>query len=111
MTLGVQYNTPPDRIEAFISGLKKIINDHPKLAPEPIYVHLHSFASSSIDIMFRCYIEVLSLPEELVVREEVMFLILRLAKELGVSFAFPSTSLYVESLPPAVVEKNLEKGE
>lgn len=97
--IGVQYNTPPDRIEAFIEGLKKIINDHPQLSHEPVYVHLNDFAASSIDILFRCYIEVLTFAEELQVREQVLFSVLRLAKELGVSFAFPSTSLYVESLP------------
>jgi MscS family membrane protein len=108
LSLGVQYNTPPERIEAFIAGLKQIVDDHPKLSQEPVYVHLNNFAASSIDVLFRCYIEVLTFPEELAVREEVMFLILRLAKDVGVSFAFPSTSIYVESLPPSGVERKPE---
>lgn len=99
MKLGVQYNTPPEKIEEFIAGIKQIVIEHPQTANEPLYVFLNDFAASSIDVFFRCYIEVLTYPEELQVREEVLFKVLRLANSIGVSFAFPSTSLYVETLP------------
>lgn len=99
LKLGVMYDTPPDKIEQFIEGLRKIILDEPKLSDEPMYVHLNDFAASSIDVMFRCYIDVLTYPEEMQVREEVMFKILRLAESIGVSFAFPSTSVYLEKMP------------
>lgn len=99
MKLGVQYNTPPEKIEEFVAGVKQIVIEHPQTANEPLYVFLNDFAASSIDVFFRCYIEVLTYREELQVREEVLYKVLRLANGIGVSFAFPSTSLYVETLP------------
>jgi MscS family membrane protein len=99
MNLGVMYNTPPDKIEEFIEGIKAIVFEHPVMADEPLYVHLREFANSSINVFFRGYIKVLTFPEELVIREQVMFSILRLARRIGVSFAFPSTSIYVEQMP------------
>ncbi len=98
-TLGVTYDTPPALLELFIEGLKGIIRVHPKTAKEGWYVHFTQFADSSLNILFRTPVLVQDYASELAVREEISLAILRLAETLGVSFAFPSTSVYVESFP------------
>jgi MscS family membrane protein len=99
--IGITYDTPPDRIELFTEGLKKIKNVHPMLSDDIFYIHFISMADSSLQIMFRVYIETKVYGEELKIKEQVNLSIMRLAELLGISFAFPSTSVYVESMPNA----------
>ena len=94
--IGVTYDTPPERLEQFIAGLRELILENEKIRHDMYYVHLRELADSSLNIMFRCYITVPTFAEEAVVKEELLFQIIRLAEKLGVNFAFPSTSVYLE---------------
>jgi len=97
--ISVTYDTPPDLIEEYVKGLRKIVEEHPKTRKDYFEVHLNEFAPSSLDILFYIFFEVPSWSEELKSKHEVMLSAIRLAKEMGVKFAFPSSSIYVEQLP------------
>ena len=97
--LGVTYNTPPEKINLFVKGIRAIIESHSTTRKDYFEVHLNSFGDSSINILLYCFFEARDWTEELVGRHEVMYAILLLAQDLGVSFAFPSQSIYVESMP------------
>ncbi len=99
LTLGITYGTPPDKIQAFLAGLKDIIAAHSATHKENYYVHFTALADSSLNILFRVPLLVSDYASELRYKEEILFSILRLAERLGVDFAFPSTSVYVEKLP------------
>jgi len=97
--IGVTYDTPPELLEKFIEGLKEIILRHPATHKENFYVHFHELAGSSLNIYFRVSLEVTDFAGELKAKETILFSIVRLAQALGISFAFPSTSVYVETFP------------
>lgn len=97
--LGVTYNTPPDKINLFVEGIRSIIENHPTTRKDYFEVHLNSFGESSINILLYCFFEAREWTEELMSRHEIMYAILLLSQDLGVSFAFPSQSIYVESMP------------
>ena len=94
--LGITYDTKPDVIEKFVKELRTIILTHPLTNKENYYVHVSDLGDSAIKIMFRAYIKVDQYAVELETKEELILMILRLAEEMGVSFAFPSTSIYLE---------------
>ncbi len=98
-TLGITYDTPPERIELFTDSLKQLILSHPYTQKDGYYVHLSSLADSSLNIMFRAPLQVPDYGTELQVKEELLLAILRIADSLEISFAFPSSSIYVETLP------------
>ena len=95
--IGVTYETPPDLIEAYIKRLKQLVLDHPRTNDDPLYVHLTGLADSSITIMFRCQIQVASYAEDVQVKEELLFSIIRVAEEMGVEFAYPTTTVHMAS--------------
>ncbi len=95
-TLGITYDTSPALIEKFISGLKNIIEKHPSTDKENYLVNLTELGASSINILFRVPLLVGDYATELNTKEELLFSIMRLAEDLDVSFAFPSTSVYIE---------------
>ncbi|MFT5168123.1 MAG: MscS family membrane protein [Saprospiraceae bacterium] len=96
-TLTVTYDTSPDLIEKFIEGLKKLILSHPLTRKEGYYVHFTSLDASSLNILFRSYINVNTYADELKAKESILLGILRLAESLNVSFAFPSSSVYINT--------------
>jgi len=104
--IGVTYGTSPDRIEAFIAGLREMALAHPDAMRNDVFVYLSDLNNSSIDIRFRVPILVNDLRSDYQVREELVFGIIRLARTLGVSFAFPSQSIYVEQFPAPADPEN-----
>jgi MscS family membrane protein len=96
MMIGVKYDTPPELIELFVEGLRDIIQKHPASRKDFIEVHLHEMNSSSLDILLYTFFAVSTYTEELTARHEILVQLLKLGKSLGVEFAFPSTSLYIE---------------
>lgn len=98
-TIGVAYYTPPVLIEKFIAGLREINQMHPTTKKDISFIHLNNMGGSSLDIMFMIYFNTVDYAENLKFKEEIIFSILNLAEALNVHIAFPSTSVYIESMP------------
>ncbi|HAS47248.1 MAG TPA: hypothetical protein DCS93_42595, partial [Microscillaceae bacterium] len=97
--LGVTYDTPPELIEAFVKGLRQIILEHPDTRKDYFHVYLNDFSGSSLNILFYSFFTVNDWGLELRARHELMISILKLASQLGVRFAFPTQTLFVEEVP------------
>lgn len=97
--LTITYDTPPEIIEAFVYGLRKIIADHPDTRKNASYVYLNNFAAVSLEILFYTFFNVKTWKEELRCKHEIMLSIMRLAEELGVRFAFPTQTVFIEEMP------------
>ena len=97
--IAVTYDTPPDLIELFIEGLREIVKNHPDTRKDYYEIHLNDMASSSLNVMFYIFFKVDSWSDELKGRHEVLLSIIKLAKHLGVNFAFPTQTLHMESFP------------
>ena len=94
-TLGVQYDTTPEQIEAFCEGIRELIRRHPYTRKDYYHVYFNQFSSSSLDIMLYCFIECPDWSVELRERHRLFSDILRLAQELHVAFAFPTQTLHM----------------
>ena len=99
LNIGITYDTPPVLIEKFLEGLKMIINNHPNTLKENYYVNFVNLEASSLNILFRVSLSVPDYAGELKAKEELILGIMRLAESMGVRFAFPSTTLYMEEFP------------
>lgn len=96
--LGLTYDTPPDALQAFVQGVRGILAANPAVAAGA-QVHFHQFAGSSLDVLVYYHLEVPTWTDELENKAANHYQILCLADDLGISFAFPSTSVYLESTP------------
>ncbi|GAG38726.1 unnamed protein product, partial [marine sediment metagenome] len=101
LVLGLTYDTPPERMQAFVEGIRAVLQANPRIWHDSYEVYFNNFGDSSLDVLVYCFLNVPSWSEELRQRHNVLMEFLRLASELGVSFAFPTQSLYVESMPDA----------
>lgn len=109
--VGLTYDTPPDRVQAFCAGVVEIIEGHPLTVKEQNVVRFVSFGGSSLDIQVRCWFDTTSFDQEVVAKHQLNMEILRLAEALGVAFAFPSQSVYLEGTPehPASTVGSIEE--
>jgi MscS family membrane protein len=98
-TLTITYDTPPELIEEFVKGLQEIVLAHPKTRKDYFNIFFNNLSAYSQDVMFYIFFEVPTWPEELKARHEILLQIVKLAKALGVRFAFPTQTLHMESFP------------
>lgn len=105
MSLNLVYNTPLEKIEAYLTELRTIPTKYDEIQDDTWLIYLRYLSSSSVDIYFRVYIEAYDMKNELGLREKIIFDTISMAKKIGVSFAYPSTSVYVEQWPD---DKNIK---
>jgi MscS family membrane protein len=98
-TLGVEYSTSPEQIEAFCDGIRAIIKAHPDSRKDYYLVYFNGFGDFSLNIMVYCFVKVPDWQAELSAKHQMYLEFLRLAKELGIGFAFPTQTLHIETLP------------
>ncbi|WP_205436251.1 mechanosensitive ion channel family protein [Helicobacter suis] len=68
-----------------------------------LFVFLDNFGDSSINIFVYCFSKTIVWGEWLAVKEDVMLKIMKIVEDNGLSFAFPSQSVYIESMPKTPV--------
>ncbi|RME36728.1 MAG: hypothetical protein D6788_10975, partial [Planctomycetota bacterium] len=94
--LSVTYDTPPEKIEAFCEGIRELIRLHPYTRKDYYHVYLNQFSDSSLDILLYMFFETPDWSTELRERHRLFVDILRLAERLGVAFAFPTRTVWLE---------------
>ncbi len=99
MHIAITYDTPPDLIEVFVEGLRKIVERHPRTRKDFYIVEFNEMGDFSLKVMFYIFFAVPTWPEELKARHEVLIEIVRLAEKLGIRFAFPTQTLHMENFP------------
>lgn len=95
--LSLTYDTPPEKIEAFCEGVRELIRLHPYMRKDYYQVYLNEFAASSLEVLLYVFWSTPEWNTELRERHRFLLDILRLAKRLGVEFAFPTQTLYMRS--------------
>ena len=102
--IGVEYRTTTEQLAEICNGIRDfIVNDDEFVDPAEAHAHVRvdRFNDSSIDIIVYCFTHKKLLGEYLAIKERLAIKIMDVVHAAGTGFAFPSTSIYVESLPAA----------
>ena len=100
-TLNFTYSASADQLRAVISEIRELLRNTDDIDPESVIVHFVEFAESSLNVRVICQV-LLSDWREFSAKKEAVFLeIMGIAERLGIDFAFPSRSIYLESMPEA----------
>jgi len=98
ITLGFTYDATREQLEAFINQVRALFEAH-ELVDEGYEVHFTNFGDSALEVMLHAFLLVDGWGGELTAKQEIYMKVWGIAEDLGLSFAFPSQSLYVETLP------------
>jgi len=96
------YSTTVEQLEAIRTEIKNYIINSDDFVSDPDLdpvVRVVELGSSSIDILIVAYSDPVGFAAYNEVKENLIFNIMRIVKENNSEFAYPSTSLYVESIP------------
>ena len=96
------YSTTVEQLEAIRTEIKNYIINSDDFVSDPDLdpvVRVVELGSSSIDILIVAYSDPVGFGAYNEVKETLIFNIMRIVKENNSEFAYPSTSLYVESIP------------
>lgn len=97
--LGIRYDTPPELIEAFVKGVRALVEAHPDTRSDDYNVEFTGFGSSALEILLNVYFKSPGWGTEQSSKHRLHIAIVELAKSLGVEFAFPSQTLMIEEFP------------
>lgn len=100
--IGVPYSTTVEQLRDIRQQIEDYIHgadDFVSYKQASTFVRIDSFGASSINIMVYCFTKTTNWGEWLAVKEKLAWQLMDIVAKAGSSFAFPSTSLYVESLP------------
>jgi len=95
--LGVTYSTPRHKLEKCVKDIRQMLEEHPEVHKETIFVFFERFGESSLDIFLYFFTKTTKWQEYLSVREEINFKIMEILEREGVSIAFPSRTIYLEN--------------
>ncbi|MBO8085585.1 MAG: mechanosensitive ion channel family protein [Marichromatium sp.] len=98
-TIDLRYDTPPERVEAFLEGIKGVIRANPATRKDGFHVVVSDLGAHGITVMLYFFLTVPDWATELVERQRVLLEVVRLAEQLGVAFAFPTQTLEIDATP------------
>ena len=100
MRLGLTYDTTNEQIESIIQEIKLLLKSHKGIAQEEtMLVNFDNFGDSAKEIFVYTFTNTANWQEYLNIKEDIAYKINEIVLKNGSSFAFPSQSLYIESLP------------
>jgi len=99
MTIGVTYDTPPDKVEQAIQAIRDLIAGYDDFRQDFYMVNFNGFGPSSQDIFVYCFTATTVWAEFMAAQERFLLDISRRFRDLGVDFAFPTQTVHVATLP------------
>ena len=97
--IGLEYNSTIEQIKKLTNHISTYINNEQDFIVNEQYkafVKLDKFNDSSIDILIYCFTATNDWSIYLQIKEKLAIVIKEKVEELGLSFAFPSQSIYIE---------------
>jgi MscS family membrane protein len=105
--IGLEYRTSTLQLKNIRDDIKKLIEQDENFAKNEntsYFVRVDSFSDSSIDLLVQAFTVTNDWGEFLKIKESLAVKVIEICEKNEAGFAFPSQSLYVESLPNDKVE-------
>ena len=99
INIGLTYSATVEQILAFVADVRKILENNPKVDNDEIRVNFSGFGESALNVSAVFYVFELEASAFSDAVEDVNIDIMRVVQKHNLSFAFPTRSLYIESLP------------
>lgn len=108
--INLEYRTTLEQLRTIRDQIEQYLNTTPDFVQPPkasLFVRVDKFGPSSIDLMIYTFTYTKVWGEWLICKENLAYEIKKIVENAGAGFAFPSQSVYVESLPEAGFQGHL----
>lgn len=97
--IGLTYSTTADQMREVVDIIRNMLREQEQVDPDSVIVHFVSFGGSSLDIRIIAYFFISDWGEFTAKQEHINLQVMEIIESMGLGFAFPSRSLYIETLP------------
>ena len=94
--VGVEYGTTNEKLDRAVEIIKDIAAHDDNIIGAGMFTSIEALADSSIDIRFFGYTSETAWAKYKIIKGNIIRKIIHRFREEGISFAFPSTSVYIE---------------
>ena len=94
--LNLRYETTAEQMREVLDRLRQLLLGDRRVMAEPARVRFVNFGPSSLDVEIFAYVTAVDYDEFLAIAEDLQLEILEIVPACGTSFAFPSTTVYLE---------------
>lgn len=95
MNIGLTYDASPDKIRQAVASIRGIIANDDRLHQDFYLVNFYDFGPSSLDIFCYLFTRTTNWAEHMQIRQEFMLRVMEAMHGLGLSFAFPTTTVHL----------------
>jgi len=100
MTIGVTYSATSEQMKNIVLDIKTMLRNHAGISQDSIMlVNFVSFGDSSLNIFIYTFSNTANWVKYMDIKEDVNLKIMKIVETNQAEFAFPSQSLYIESIP------------
>jgi MscS family membrane protein len=93
--LGLDYNTNPEKMMAFVNGVKQIIRSQPRTYKDDYDVAFDNYGDFSLNVLVNFFLDSPTGHDETEDKQKILLEIYQLADRLQVGFAFPTQTLHI----------------
>ncbi len=97
--IGVVYETTATQMREVLDGFERVLRAHPLIWPDAVVVRFREFAASSLDIEIMAWFTTADWGEFQLIRQNVLLQFMEVVEAAGTSFAFPTQTLHLASVP------------
>ncbi|MGD8843590.1 MAG: mechanosensitive ion channel, partial [Gammaproteobacteria bacterium] len=92
--LGLRYETTDDQLRFVLVALREMLLAHPRIADDEPEVRFAGFGDFSLNVAIRANVSTTKFNEFRAIREDVYLRVMKIVKDAGTGFAFPSRTVY-----------------
>jgi MscS family membrane protein len=93
--LGLVYGTSAAQMRQILTGLERVLREHPKIFPDAVTVWFKELAASSLNIEIMAWFQTADFVEFQAIRQEILLRFMAVVEDCGSSFAFPTQTVHV----------------
>ena len=105
LSLTFTYSTTAAQMRQVVTEIRELLQSTEDVDPESVIVHFVDFDSSSLNVRVIAQVLLTDWKAFTARKEAVMLAIMGIVEGLGIEFAFPSRSLYIEAMPGGAADQ------
>ncbi|MDX1296079.1 MAG: mechanosensitive ion channel family protein [Sulfurimonadaceae bacterium] len=99
MMVGLTYDTSSEQMQNILDDIRTLLKNDEEIHPETIHIYFTDFQESALGIFCYFFTNTTNWGDYMQVRERINLEIMKIVETHNAAFAFPSQSLYIESMP------------
>jgi len=97
--IGLTYDTTADQMEEVVGEFRRLILAEPEVDPDSVICYFRDYSASSLDIWMIFNVIDPDFHKHMQLRQRLSLAFMRAVEARGLSFAFPTQTVHVASLP------------